>query len=263
MSDETNTKDTDNTEVKDSWLSEDLAAIPSLQKFKNPQDLAKSYVEMQTLLGGKTSYPGEGATDEDWEKFYAPLTPKEYDLKFDDLKSVAASEVLTDDLKETAKKLGLTNKQAQGFLDKFRGVLESKETEVLSYKEQLTNEQQSALDTKFGSNLEQVRGQVDDYIEHTYGKDVLKVFQDSLYGNADALGVLFEKAKVNAQDKGLSSDSRSPMGDKREQFEAEFQAFMTGSHGKYGAALLNDTDPKHTEAQKRFSEIQTALHLYE
>lgn len=246
-----------------SWLSGDLATIPTLQKFKNPQDLAKSYVEMQTLLGSKTSYPGEGASDEDWEKFYAPLTPQEYDLKFDDLKSVGGKEVLTDDLKQTAKKLGLTNKQAQGLLDKFRGVLETKETEVLGYKEKITNEQKAALDSKFGSSLGEVQEQVDDYVKQTYGKEVLDFFKESLYNNADVLSVLFDKAKANAQDRGLSSESRSPMSDKKEQFESEFKSFLSGSHSKFGTALLNETDAKHGEAQKRFAEIQRALQLYE
>ena len=246
-----------------SWLSEELATIPSLQKFKSPQDLAKSYVEMQTLLGGKTSYPGEGASDEDWEKFYAPITPSEYDLKFEDLKSVEAKEILTDDLKSAAKKLGLTNKQAQGLLDKFRGVLEAKETEVLGYKETLTKEQENALTAKFGKDLAAVQDQVDDYIADNYGKDMVEVFKQSLYKNPEALAKLFDRAKETAQDKGLPSDSRSPRADKKEQLESEVRAFITGTHSKFGKAALEDSNPAHSAAVARLGEIQNTLRLYE
>jgi len=248
-----------------SWLSGELATIPSLQKFKDktPQDLAKSYVGLETLLGGKTSYPGEGATDEDWEKFYAPITPSEYDLKFEDLKSVEAKEILTDDLKATAKKLGLSNKQAQGLLDKFRGVLEAKENEVLGYKETLTRDQEAALTAKFGKELSSVQDQVDDYIADHYGKEMVEVFKQSLYKNPDALAKLFDKARETAQDKGLPADSRSPRADKKEQLESEVKAFLTGTHAKFGKAALEENSPAHIAAVARLGEIQNTLRLYE
>lgn len=246
------------------WISDEgLRNNPTLQKFGDATSLAKSYIEMQTLLGGKTSYPKEGATDEDWQKFYEPLVPKEYNLKFDDLKSINSKEIVNDNFIEKAKSLGLTNKQAQGVLDAFRGTLEGKEKEVLGAKEVLTKEQEEALATKFGDKLNQVTEIVDDYVKRNYGKEVVEFFKDNIYGNAEALDALFKKAKATAPDSGMPDGAKSGFGEAKGQLEAEFKSFLNNSHPTYKGALNDNRNPQHVQAQERFAEIQHTLHLYD
>ena len=252
----------ENENTNENWLPEDLKELPSLQKFKDPGSMAKSYVEMQTLLGSKTSYPGEGATDEDWDNFYKPLVPEAYDLKFDDLKSVGSQEIINEGFVDNAKKLGLTNRQAQGLLDVFRSTLESKENEVLGAKEALSKEQQESLDKRFGKEIDVVKEEVDDYIKRAYGKEVLEFFQDNLYGNADALDALFKKAKATAQDSGLPSNSSGANSDAKDQLEAEFAAFLNNTHSKFKGALRDHRDSSHESAKNRFAEVQRLLSIY-
>jgi hypothetical protein len=245
------------------WVPEDLRDNPTLQKFTEPGALAKSYVEMSALLGSKTSYPKADAGDEDWDKFYKPLVPEQYELKFEDLKSIGSKDIVNDGFIENAKKLGLTNRQAQGLLDTFRSTLESKETEVLGAREAATKAQVAALDAKFGDNLEKVHGIVDEYVSRNYGKEVLELFKNSVYNDASALDSLFKKAKATAQDSGLPDNASGGRGEARTQLQGEFESFLHGTHSKYKGALLNNRDAAHIEAQKRFAELQRALQLYD
>jgi len=245
------------------WIPEDLRDNPTVQKFTDPGSLAKSYIEMQALLGSKTSYPKSDAPDEAWQEFYKPLVPDEYDLKFDDLKSIGAKDLVNDQFVENAKRLGLTNRQAQGLLDTFRSTLEAKETEVLGAREAATKEQVQALEGKFGDNLDKVTEMVDEYVKRNYGKEVAEFFKDTVYNNAEALDSLFKKAKATAPDTGLPDSAKSSGGDAKSQLSSEFESFLRGTHSKYKGALMDNRNPGHIEAQKRFAEIQRALQLYE
>jgi len=63
-----------NTEATTTWmdgLSEPLKASKSLARYSSVDDLAKSYVELERKLGGKSEIPGPDAKPEDWEKFYS------------------------------------------------------------------------------------------------------------------------------------------------------------------------------------------------
>jgi hypothetical protein len=92
---------------------EDMRQDPSLQKFTNPVDLAKSYINAQRMIGAdKIPLPGKSATDDEWRAIYqklgAPADPKNYEI--------GGTEVLGDaeleGFRNAAFEAGLNNKQA-------------------------------------------------------------------------------------------------------------------------------------------------------
>ena len=67
-------------------ISEEYRAEPSIRNFTNANDLAKSYIHAQRMIGAdKIALPGKSATDDDWRAVYrrlgAPDDPKGYDLQ--------------------------------------------------------------------------------------------------------------------------------------------------------------------------------------
>lgn len=101
-----------------SWLEGlgDLGKDPSLQMFKEPAALAKSWVSAQKMIGAdKVVIPGKEATDEDWEAFYTkagrPESADKYDFKLPE--GVTMDEKLAKGFKEIAHKNGLSTKQVQ------------------------------------------------------------------------------------------------------------------------------------------------------
>lgn len=105
-----------------SWLEGlgDLGKDPSLQMFKDPASLAKSWVSAQKMIGAeKIVIPGKEATDEDWENLYNKLgRPKSADeYKFELPEGAKEDEKLSKEFKSLAHKAGLTPRQAQAIVE--------------------------------------------------------------------------------------------------------------------------------------------------
>ncbi|RKZ91789.1 MAG: hypothetical protein DRQ40_09440 [Gammaproteobacteria bacterium] len=59
--------------MSDRWqdsLPEDMRTNPTLDKFKDPEGLAKSYIELERMQSRSLTIPGEHSTDDDWDKYY-------------------------------------------------------------------------------------------------------------------------------------------------------------------------------------------------
>lgn len=106
-----------------SWrdsLSDDIKNDPSLQMFKDPQSLAKSWVSAQALIGkDKTIIPGAKATDEEWANFYQkagrPEAADKYEFKLPDGQKM--DDNFAKGFKEAAFRSGLAPKQVQNIVD--------------------------------------------------------------------------------------------------------------------------------------------------
>jgi hypothetical protein len=73
--------------VEKTWrddLPEELQGVKTLEKFKDINGLAKSYVETEKYFEGAIRIPKEGASDEEWSNYYGKLgrpdTPEDYDF---------------------------------------------------------------------------------------------------------------------------------------------------------------------------------------
>lgn len=69
-----------------SWIPEELRTNPSLEKFKEPGAVVKSYVELEGRVG-KMSVPKDDAAPEAWEAYYStrrPTSPDDYGIKAPD-----------------------------------------------------------------------------------------------------------------------------------------------------------------------------------
>jgi hypothetical protein len=107
-------------------LEPDLRSNPSLEKFKDVGSLAKSYVEVQGLVGKKGIIkPGENATEEQVSEYYKALGRPD-DVSGYELDTFEVPEVLADvwDMNATSEvaaeafRLGVTKEQFNGLLAK-------------------------------------------------------------------------------------------------------------------------------------------------
>jgi hypothetical protein len=108
-----------------SWrdsLPEDVRGLPALKNFKDVGQLVQSYLHAQKMVTGeKILKPGKNATQSEWDAYYAaggrPESPDKYELKLPE----KHNEGLVKAFRETAHKLGLNSKQAQGLLEMYDG----------------------------------------------------------------------------------------------------------------------------------------------
>ncbi len=101
-----------------SWLEGlgDMGKDPSLQMFKDPASLAKSWVNAQKMIGAdKVVIPGKEATEQDWQNFYSkigrPESPDKYEVK-----DAQGKDLMDAAFKTIAHKNGLTANQVKALV---------------------------------------------------------------------------------------------------------------------------------------------------
>lgn len=146
-----------------SWLEslpEDLRGSQSLQNFKSVEDLAKSYVHQQPLIGAdKLVKPSKDAQKEDWDAFYTklgrPESPDKYD--FSETKIPDGVRVEESDIKEfmaDAHSVGLTKAQAATLFHNHMTRFGEKVSELQRQFEQRNSENDKVLRKEFGQDYD-------------------------------------------------------------------------------------------------------------
>ncbi len=106
-----------------SGFDSDTQALVGAKGWKGPQDMAKSYMGLEKLVGGKNIVqPKEGASEQEWNSYYEKLgrPSKSDDYKLERSKDFQFyDEKATSQYKQIAHKAGLTPKQAQIVHDEF------------------------------------------------------------------------------------------------------------------------------------------------
>jgi len=114
-------------------LPEDIRGEPSLATFKDVQNLAKSYVNAQRMVGkNKVAIPGETSSAGEWEEFWKaagrPETAGDYQLKRPaELPEEHYNAKLVEDAQALFHKIGLSKKQADAL---FRFNIENLQTDL-------------------------------------------------------------------------------------------------------------------------------------
>lgn len=144
-----------------SWresLSEDVKkseSFKSLEKIKDVDNLALSYINAEKRLGKSVSIPDK-EDSEGWSKIYEklgrPEKPEEYDLSgIENADKLDGSDPLISNFKEWAHGYGLNNRQASGLVDKFL----SMSSEMNSKMQEGMASDEKELRKEFGNHFDE------------------------------------------------------------------------------------------------------------
>ena len=164
-------------------VSDDLKAHPAFEKFKEPGDVFKSYVELEKKVGAKgVIVPGESAKPEEMETFYNALgrPEKAEGYKFDPIENLHPDIQLTPEANANFAKMahshGLTVKQAQGLYKDFFGnasVARVKQDEAAGAAK---HEAEKALRTEWGAEYDNNLNKAKRLITKFGGADASEAF---------------------------------------------------------------------------------------
>ena len=239
-------------------IPENFKEEKSLENINNMEDLVKSFLHAQKLVGtNKIPVPNKHATDEDWQEVFsklgAPETPEGYKYSFKD------GEVDLNQIKsfnETAHKLGLLPKQAEGLIKYYNELNTNQASELESKAADAQLATETELKKEFGpqfaKRLDQAKklaistlGQ--DFLENTFLKDgsrlgdnlnVIKAFS----GLADKLSE-DEIVKGEGHDYQTASD-----------IEKEINSLT-----QEGSAYWSNQHPNHTKAVQEVLKLREML----
>ena len=106
-------------------IPEELRQDPSLTPIKDVENLARSYVNAQKLIGADKIPMPVNPTDEDLDRIYGrlgrPESPEGYQIQAD---GTVITEEVANNFSDIAHKLRLNPQQAQGILDYYRSSME-------------------------------------------------------------------------------------------------------------------------------------------
>lgn len=241
-----------------SWydgLDADLKNDPSITKFKDPTALAKSYRELQKMIGKeKIVIPTEKSTPEEWNEFYKKVgRPEEltgYEAADVELPEEIKLRAETQEaFKKKAHELGLTKKQFSE-LSKFQAELSLNNfnQEVENIKS-MTQKTETALRKKWGAAYESKVDKAQKVINHHFaGKNIHKAFK-ALSSDEGFVEAMAEIAESMGED-SIAGAPRQTMTPKEAQSE------LNKMLGDTKHPFHNEMSPEHAEAVNKYIELQ-------
>jgi hypothetical protein len=251
-----------------SWLDslpEDLRKDPSLQLFKTPDALAKSYVNAQKLVGvDKVVIPNEKSTEEEVNAFYQklgrPESADKYELKLP--QGAQLDEGFAKSLKDIAFKSGLSGKQLNELANWYTGaageaVKASEAKELNTLRDSLNAyEQKVGGSEKMKLRMDQAKTAV-----RTLANDELKKFLvDSKLGSRPEMIEFFASLHgMMSEDKirdgtGVSFQNEDPVVIQKQIDEIETKLF---SEGTFGSANRDTWIDQRSKLYERLNAIRT------
>ena len=153
------TTDTTATPTVDfkSLIPEEYREEKSLQNFSKMDDLVKSYLHSQKMVGlDKIPVPNKHATEEDWKEVYKRLGSPETaeDYKYTLPEDHAVPEDTLKSFSEQAVKLGLLPNQADGIMKYYNDVINNGVNEQNIKSEEARKVSEQELRKEFGSTFD-------------------------------------------------------------------------------------------------------------
>lgn len=260
-------------------LSDDVKALSNVKDFQTADDLAKSYVELQRMVGNSVRIPSEDASDEvkseflekikdveglmlkNDEDFYKKLgrpdSPEEYNfselMSEDALNNPNTFDKEMEDFRSIAHENNLTSAQAQALVEMRRKTVESEQIERQEYQ----SHSQETLKKLWGSDYQnrlEGAAKVRDIYRAKYGDDMDKLIKGSAGDNPVLLSIMSDLAVLYTE-KGHSGMSGAKFGLTAEG--AQQKIYEKKADAGFTAILNDDMHPQHKAAVKELT------HLYQ
>ena len=249
----------ENTVDFKSLIPESFKEEKSLENFDNMEDLLKSYLHAQKMVGAdKIPVPNKFATDEDWKEVFsrlgAPKSPEDYKYSFKD------DEVDPNQLKtfnETAHKLGLLPKQAEALVKYYNDLNKGQSEQLEAQAIEAQTKTETELKKEFGPQFNKRLDQAKRLAINTLGEDFLNktVLKDGsrLGDNLEVIKAFSNLADKLSEDeivKGEGSDYQTVKDIEKQIAELTQQ----------GSAYWQNQHPNHKQAVDEVFKLREMLH---
>ena len=241
-----------------SLIPEEYKEEKALSNFNNMEDLLKSYLHAQKMVGAnKIAVPNKMATEDDWKEVFkklgAPEKPDDYKYSFKE------DEINPEQLKsfnETAHKLGLLPKQAESLIKFYQEMNSVGEQSKLQTAQAKQLEAESLLKKEFGAEYGKRLDQAKRLASETFGKDLLNntILQDGsrLGDNVEIIRAFTMLADKLSEDEIVKGDDVGYM--TAGQIEKEISQLT-----EEGSAYWNKNHPNHRKAVEEVFKLRQQL----
>lgn len=245
--------------VEEGWLKgveETLAQDPSIQSIQDMNNLVKSYVNAQKLIGrDKIPVPDEHASDEDWQGIYDKLgRPKRENYKV----SFGEDEYGEDFQKgfmDVAHQNGLLPHQAQKVFDYWNSQI--KEANDLHTNESTAraNEEQGKLRAEWGAGYDKELETAKVALRQFASDDQINYLRESGLGNDPQLIRLFNAIGKSLNEDTFNRATTQHLGMTKDEANEKLSSIMGNPDHPY----WKGNHPGHSNAVKEVSKLHEVL----
>jgi hypothetical protein len=243
-------------------IPEDIRQHPSLSPIKDVENLARSYVNAQRLIGADKIPMPVNPTDEDLDRIYSklgrPETPDQYGISADG--NIITEERATE-YADIAHKLRLTPDQAKGVLDYYRSVAENDMTIMADNNAQAMEQSAAALQAEWGDAYDAKIQSAQKVVDQFEAGNIMEMqlADGTKLGNHPEVIRAFAKIadfRQTVTSEDTVSESTSSMGMSVQQAGNEIQAIM----GDRSHAYWDKRNPQHQQAVDRMAQLMEMQH---
>lgn len=234
-------------------LGEELRMNKALQNFKTADDLAKSYIHANQLLGKRMSELSAEDAAHFRKLVNVPESKDDYILA-DDLKDTDVSWY-----KEAALKAGLTKEQAKDLADSF---ILSERTKAESLQKEMELESAAWVDSlkkEFGSAFDKQVEIAKRGVKAFGDDDVVKILNETGLGSHPAVVKMFAKiGRELLEDKLVKADAPAVFG--TTPSDAMNQISLKKADAEFMQAYMSPRHPEHKRAVEEMSRLYSLAH---
>lgn len=237
-------------------LPEDLRDNPTLKRFTNVGDLAKSYVNARQHIGeNKLTLPGKHTTESEWNEIYSKLgrpdTASEYD--FSNVQGYSQSGL--DFFNDVAHANGLSARQAESIAKSFIEQGQKQQSELSGNTKRITQEGINTLKEEYGQAYEE---KVNLGEQAAQRLDAVQMLQETVLQDGRKLGDVpevvrfFVKLGEDMQEDKLIGQPNEPMMTPDDAKKEYHELFGSEAH-------VNGKHPKHQFVVNRVMELRELM----
>lgn len=244
-----------------SWrdtLPDDIKGNATLNKFNDIPSLAKSYIEMQGIIGKKGVFPpGDKATPEQWQSFFKSMGQPDLD-KFE-IKAPEGKKLvpeMADGFKKLAHENGLMPQQAQKLLDWYIGQEDAAQGARSTAAKTKAAEMQEGLKKEWGDGYDKQVALAKLAVKDVGGEDFAKYLESSGLGNDTQVIRLMSKVGALLGEDKLRGDGG---GGSFGQTPAEIQGEIDKIRGQKDHPYFDSRHAGHQSAVKQMEGLYRKL----
>jgi len=245
-------------------LPVEIKGAPSLAKFKGLEDLAKSYLELETKIGAKgLIVPGKDAPQHELDAFHAALgRPEKADgyaaSKFTPPEGLPWNAELLPALLPEMHKLGISDAQASGLVDAYAKAQDASYRAGVTQVEQQKTAAEQSLRREWGNAYDAKADVAKRALMAFAGKGAdtiatMRLSDGSALGDHPAILKLFASVGEGMGEHPLLGDATRRMTMTPDEAEREIQKLQNDPESR--KILLDDMHPDHASLMARRSSL--------
>lgn len=261
-----------------SLINDEYKSTSNIKDFKDANQMAKSYIELQKMVGGSVRIPPKDASPESRAEFFnkikdidgillkddadlfnklgRPEKAEDYKLELqmsEEYKAMLKPEL--DSFKNVAHNLGLTDVQAKGLLDMRMGELEAQNKQFIVSQERTKETLKKVWGEDFDNRLAGVK-QVREILKDKFSDDIQALI-NSPAGNNPALLHVFSELAATYKEKGHVGMQSVELGVTPEMARSKIKEKRADIG--FMAAYNNSKHPDHAKAVATIEDLYRKL----